>query len=200
MKKQVIVIHGGTTFDTYEEYISYLKNREISLEKFKTLKNWKNSLEKELGADFEVFVPRMPNGTNARFEEWKIWLERMIPFLDTEVILVGHSLGGVFLAKYLSLNLLPKKIEAVLLVAAPFDNTKNMESLGDFALPVSLEKFSGQAKKIYLFHSQDDPSVPFEQVNKYKKVLPNSEVVVFADRQHFDQESFPELVELLKNI
>ena len=107
MKKQVVVIHGGTTFDTHEEYISFLKNREASIEKFKTQKDWKNSLEKELGTDFEIFVPRMPNGTDARFEEWKIWLERMIPFLDDDVILVGHSLGGIFLAKYLAKNLFP---------------------------------------------------------------------------------------------
>ncbi|MDD5032138.1 MAG: alpha/beta hydrolase [Patescibacteria group bacterium] len=200
MKKQVIVIHGGTTFDTYEEYISYLKNREINIEKLKTPKGWKNSLEKELGADFEVFAPQMPDKTNARYEEWKIWFEKIIPFLNTEVILVGHSLGGIFLAKYLSLNLWPRKIKAVLLVAAPFDRTKNMESLSDFALPASLKKFAEQAGKIYLFQSQDDPSVPFAQADKYKKVLPNSEVIAFTDRQHFDQESFPELVELIKNI
>ena len=200
MKKQIIVIHGGTTFDTYEEYISYLKNQEVSVEKFKTRKDWKDSLEGELGEDFEIIMPRMPNKTNAHYEEWKIWFERMIPFLNDNVILVGHSLGGIFLAKYLSGNLLPKKIKIVLLVAVPFDDTNNMESLSDFTLPASLEKFAEQVKKIYLLHSKDDPVVPFEQVEKYKKVLPNAEIIIFEDKQHFNQESFSEIVGLIKNI
>lgn len=29
MKKQIVIIHGGDTFDTYEEYFEFLKNRQI---------------------------------------------------------------------------------------------------------------------------------------------------------------------------
>jgi hypothetical protein len=201
MKKQIVVIHGGTTFNTYKEYILYLKNQAVKIEKFKTRKDWKDSLEKESGTDFEILAPRMPNKTNARYKEWQIWFERMIPFINDDIVFVGHSLGGIFLAKYLSENLFPKKIKMVLLVSAPFDGEGVIEeSLSDFALPPSLEKFAAQAGKIYLLHSKDDPVVPFEHINKYKKALPDSETIVFADRQHFNQESFPEIVALLKDI
>ena len=197
MKKQVVVIHGGDTFERYEEFLSFLKNFQIDPVYFKK-KGWKDTLQDKLGDDFEVIAPNMPNKINAKYLEWKIWFEKYFPFLNDEVILVGHSLGGTFLAKYLSENLLPKKIKALLLIAAPFDDEDSDESLNDFALIGPLKKITEQVGKIYLFHSKDDPVVPFDQVNKYKNILPGSEIIVFTDRQHFNQEHFPELVELLK--
>ena len=63
-----------------------------------------------------------------------------------------------------------------------------------------LDNFSKQVEKTYLLFSKDDPVVPFVQVKKYKNILPNSEVIPLGNRQHFKQESFPEIVELIKNI
>ena len=197
MKKQVVVIHGGDTFETYEGYLYFLKNFQIDPDYFKN-KGWKNTLQDELGDDFEVIAPNMPNKINAKYLEWKIWFEKFFPFLNEGVIFVGHSLGGTFLAKYLSENILPKKIKTIILIAAPLDDENSEESLNDFALSESLKKITEQVGKIYLFHSKDDPVVPFEQADKYKNALPNSEIIAFTDRQHFNQEHFPELVELLK--
>ena len=126
MKKQVVVIHGGRTFKTYQEYIRSIRNREVSIDKFKIQKNWKDSLEKKLGKNFEVFAPHMPNGNNAVYEEWKIWFCRMVEFINDDAIFIGHSLGGIFLAKYICENTCSKKIKAVILVAAPF-NEGNMK-------------------------------------------------------------------------
>ncbi|OGZ63869.1 MAG: hypothetical protein A3A98_01105 [Candidatus Staskawiczbacteria bacterium RIFCSPLOWO2_01_FULL_40_39] len=200
MKKQIVIIHGGTTFDNYEEYINFLKNSKVNAEKFKTSKHWQNFLDKELEEIFEVFTPRMPNRNNARYQEWRIWFEKIIPFINDDVILLGYSLGGIFLAKYLSENIFPKKIKAVLLVATPFNSVGLKESLGDFTLSTPLKDFSLQTKKTYLIFSKDDSDVPFEQLDKYKKILSNSEIMNFIDKGHFYQDSFPEIVELIKNI
>lgn len=200
MNQQVIVIHGGTTFDTYKDYISFLKNREISLDKLKSSGDWKNTLAEELGENFEVLLPRMPNGTNARYKEWKIWFERIIPFLKKDVILIGHSLGGIFLAKYLSKNTISKKIKATILVAAPFDDANSEESLADFKLSSSPAKISEQSGIIYLIYSKDDPIVPFEQLEKYKQALPNSKTIILDNREHFNQEAFPEIIKLIRTL
>lgn len=200
MKQQVLVIHGGTSFDTYEDYIEFIKTRELTLEKLKQCEDWKASLPKELGERFEVLSPKMPNGTNARYDEWCLWLQRCIEFLQDDAILVGHSLGGIFLAKYISQHPFPKRIQATLLVAAPFDGCSTDESLTDFALPHSLEQFAQQGGEIYLIQSKDDPVVPFEEVEKYQQALPDAQQMIFEDRQHFNQETFPELVELLFNL
>src|SRR3989344_9033544 len=97
------------------------------------------------------------NKTNARFDEWEIWFEKLVPFLHDGVILVGHSLGGTFLTKYLSENQFEKKIKSVFLVAAVYDNHKEGYSLASFTLP---KKLNLQTENIYLFHSKDDPLVP----------------------------------------
>jgi len=52
MKKQIVVIHGGKTFDSYEEYINSLKTREVDIEKFKFKIDWRDSLRNNLGDSF----------------------------------------------------------------------------------------------------------------------------------------------------
>ena len=98
MKKQVIVIHGGDTFDTYKEYINFLENYNLDFKKLQQ-KGWKSSLAEDLGKDFEVISPRMPNAMNAKYKEWKIMFEKFFPYLKNNLILIGHSLGGIFFGK-----------------------------------------------------------------------------------------------------
>lgn len=200
MKQQILIINGGSTFLSNKDYISHLKSKEINLERLKARKDWKDSLQEELGESFEVFVPKMPNVTNARFEEWKIWFERIIDKLDENIILIGHSLGGIFLVKYLSENRLSKEVKATVLVAAPFDDKDLEESLAEFSLNPPLDNFAKQAGEIYLIQSKDDPVVPFNQFEKYKEALPGAKTLILDGMGHFKVESFPEIVDLLKNI
>ena len=200
MTQQVVIIGGGTTFDTNEDFIFFLKNKEIKLDRLKWHKEWKDSLAEELGKTFEVLIPKMPNITNARYEQWKIWFERIIQLLNDGVILVGHSLGGIFLAKFFSENSISKIIKATILVASPFDDKNLGESLGSFKLTKKLLNLSKNGGKIFLIQSKDDPTVPFKHVKKYQKALPGSQVMVFTDRGHFKQETFPELVALIKSL
>jgi len=200
MKQQIVIIHGGTTFENQENYLNYLKNKEIDLERLRPYLDWKYSLQNELGENFDIFLPQMPDKTNARYEEWKIWFERILPLLDKEIILIGHSLGGIFLAKYLSENSVTNKIKATILVAAPFDGEGSEESLASFKLSSSLSKFAEQGGKIYLIQIKDDPHMSLAQLERYKKALPLAETMVFENRGHFNQESFPEIIELIKKI
>ncbi len=202
MKKQIFIIHGGDTFDTYEEYLAALKNRQIDFERYRTrTENWKATLPEKLGEDFEVIAPRMPNSNNAKYLEWKIWFEKFIPYLELEIILIGHSLGGTFLVKYLSENDLPKKIKATFLIAPPYDiHLHSSESLCDFKPPKKLNKFQNQGGKIFIYHSKDDPVIPFSNAQKYQKSLPKAELIIFKNREHFNQTDFPELVDKIKDL
>ncbi len=197
MKKQVVVIHGGDTFDTYEEYIAYLKASELTLERMNA-KSWKDNLQSNL-PDFEVIYPKMPNAKNARYLEWKIWFEKLFPLLDDTVVLVGHSLGGIFLAKYLSENNFPKKIASMHLVAPPYDTEVCKDSLTDFALTGTVEKLANYTNNIFLYQSKDDVVVPFADALKYKRDVPSVILVQFEDRGHFLQEEFPEIIQNIKS-
>ena len=198
--QQLLVIHGGNTFENYGEFFESLKNKKIGLDYFRWRKGWKDGLAEALGPEFEIFAPFMPNASNAQYEEWKIWFERILELMDDGAILIGHSLGGVFLPKYFSENKSSKKIRAVFMVGAPFDDEGGTEKLASFALKAPLDNFARQAGGIHMFHSQDDPCVPFAHLAKYQKSLPAAQAHVFTDRGHFLQESFPELVELIGNL
>lgn len=198
MKQQIILIPGGDVFATYEEYLNSLKQKEVSLERLRT-KDWKSNLKEDLGEDFDVLHLKMPNAQNARFIEWKIWLEKFIPYFNQDVIFIGHSLGGLFLAKYLSENVYPKKIKATLLVAASY-NTPMHNPLVDFNLNIPLTKFAEQGGNILLYHSKDDPVVAFADLQEYSKELPNATLRIFEDRGHFNSETFPEIVEDIKKL
>jgi uncharacterized protein len=198
MKKQIVVIHGGDTFETYEEYLNFLRDYEIDIKRYKTDKGgWKPWLRERLGSDYEVILPIMPNRTNAQFKEWKIWFEKLTTFLCQDVILTGHSLGGAFLAKYLSENQFSKKIKAVFLISAVYDKDSEGYPLANFTLPTNLDL---QTDKIYLYHSKDDPVVPFSTLERYKRALPKALIRVFEDRKHFNQEEFPELAQDILNL
>lgn len=153
---------------------------------------------KELGEGYEVILPSMPCKENAKYPEWKIWFEKMIPFLEDNVILVGHSLGGKFLARYLAEETFSRKILAVILIASPFDRSSRKHT--DFFLPDSLAMFERQGGNIILFHSKDDPVVNFSELAKYQELLPDATVRIFDDRQHFNQAGFPELVAEIKSL
>lgn len=195
MKKQVIVIHGGDSFDSYEKFIDSLKNWEVSLKSFLPRYDWKMSMQEKLGEDFQVLTPRMPNKQNAKYAEWKIWFERMLPFIQDEAILVGHSQGGLFLVKYLSENKFPKIIAKICLIAPPHSETPE---IGDFVLGGSPVGISDQCKNIHLFQSKDDPVVPFTEAERYQKDFPTAQLHIFEDRGHFLDEKFPELIEEIK--
>jgi uncharacterized protein len=198
-KNQIIIIHGGDTYDSYEEYIAFLKSYEFDFEGSK-IKKWNQTLAEKLGDDFDVISPRMPNSLNAKYSEWKIMFEKLLPFLNDDIVLLGHSLGGIFLAKYLSENDFHRKIMAIFLISAPYDDSDSEYSLADFILPEDLNKLQKQGGKIFIYHSKDDPVVPFVDFEKYKKAIPGAKTTIFIDRGHFDQAEFPELVNDIKNL
>jgi len=199
MKQQVVMIFGGSTFDSYQKYFSALKKFKLDFDRIRKIK-WNRRLQESLGNKFEVVYLTMPNRDNAKYREWKIWFKKLEPYLRNGVILVGHSLGAIFLTKYLSENNFTKKIKATFLVGAPFDAQLPEKTLADFVLPKSLAKLQRQGGKIYFYQSLDDKVVPFSHFKKYKKHLPKANFIVFKDRGHFGQEKFSEIIKEIKKI
>ena len=186
------------TFRNRKEYLRHLKTRPVSL---KSKKNWKREyLDAELGKKFDIIRPNFPLADDAKFEDWKITFERYFPFLRKNVILIGYSLGGTFLAKYLSENKFPKKILSVYLVCPPFDDTCFEEPLvGGFKLKSSLSLLEKNSNDLTLFFSEDDYDMPIAHAEKYRKKLPNAKIVIFKSKNgHFRVAKFPEIVKMIK--
>jgi predicted alpha/beta hydrolase family esterase len=198
MKTQVVVVHGGMAFHTHDEYLKFLRGMDVSIEYLKR-KDWKDTLDSALGDGFDVVRLQMPNKMNAKYAEWKILFDKYVPLFQDGLVLVGHSLGGIFLAKYLSENDVPKKVIATYLLAAPFDEVGLHETLGDFVLPNSLERMAKQAGKVTIVASEDDLVVPVSHAERYHAAIAGSETLLLKGKGHLNQEEFPELVAHIRN-
>ncbi|HOZ56452.1 MAG: Alpha/beta hydrolase family protein [Parcubacteria group bacterium ADurb.Bin316] len=195
MKNQIIFIRGGEAFDTKEQYYNYLRQREYN--PFEQKKSWRDWIGWALSEEYEMMMPTMPNKHNADYLSWQIWFEKLFPYLnDQKLIVIGHSLGCIFLAKYLSENKFPKIIDQLHLVAPVFESEGlNGETVGDFTLNKNkLVNLGKQAKVIYIYCSQDDPVTPLRHGELYKEYLPKAELLIFEDRGHFIQPALPELL------
>lgn len=204
MKKQIILIHGGSAFSKREDFLERLREMPIrNLPGSEELIKWTKNLPASFGEDYEVFTPQMPNSQNADYEEWKIWFERHFEHLRDGVVLIGWSLGGMFLAKYMSLNTLPFKPGALFLLAAPCGTFQDDggDDCGTFQFsPEILERLDKLGLKITIMHSKDDFVVPYEHALYFKKYLPKAELVTFTDKNHFLIPEFPELIAKIREI
>lgn len=202
MNYQIMFIHGGEPYDSYQDFLKDLKEKPIWSPYYEGLKTrWKDDLAETFMHETDVLYPTMPNKYNARYIEWKIWFERHFEFINKDIILIGHSLGGLFLAKYLSENTPPFHVKSLYLVSAPFwTEVKTNNDFHGFTLqPEKLAEFEQNIEKITIIHSIDDEVVPVSHGTLYQKALISAEYMEFTDRGHILQETFPEIIESIRN-
>ncbi len=199
MKKiRVLVVHGGMTFKNEKDYLHYLRTKKVSTDKkVYWAPGWR---EKNLVKKFEVIAPRMPLQDNAKYRDWKILFERYLVILGDRYILIGSSLGGVFLAKYLSEHKLRRKALAVYLVCPPFDNSLPGEDLvGGFTLKKDISLIEKNCEHLHLLFSKDDDVVPVAHAEKYRKKLRHAHIAIYRGKHgHFNVATFPEIIKLIK--
>jgi len=198
MKQQVVFIHWGDSKENYKDFNDYLEKLEYKPFEEKKIK-WRHSFKETLWNDFEIFSPEMPNSDFADYEERKIMFKKVIPFLSDNVMLVWHSMWATFLSKYLNENNFQFKIKHIFLIAWAFKNSE-MEILGNFSFDKKLTNLKKYENIITLYHSKDDPVVPYSDFEDFWNILTGSEQKIFEDRGHFIDETFPEIFEDIKNI
>lgn len=202
MKKQVIFISGGDAFSKHDNFLQDLRTKPVrNLPGEEVKQFWTTTLVEDLGDEYEVFMPTMPNKQNAKYDEWKIWFERYFEYLRDGVVLVGWSLGGMFLAKYLSEEVVPVKLDKLYLLGAPCGSCdgENGNDCGSFQfLPQTTHKIYEQVKIIHIMHAKDDFVVPYEHALLYKKHLNKAILHTFDDKNHFLIPDFKELIDSIK--
>ncbi len=197
--KTVVVIHGGEAFDSYEDFVQHLRGyKEIELDRL-AYKGWKEQLQERLGSEYRVIRPSMPNKQYAQYEPWSIWFEKIMDQIDASVTLVGHSLGGMFLLKYLSEHQLKCPVEALHTVAAPCSIGGRRKPITEFLVPEDLSNVEKQCGAIHLYHSDDDPTVPIGELDELAKRLSSATIHRLNGYGHVRQETFPELEAEIQN-
>lgn len=166
MEKHVLFIHGAGE-GAYEE------DRLLA-----------SSLQNALGSAHEVHYPKMPEEDSATYDDWRASIERALAILDDEVILVGHSVGGSVLAKYLSEERINKSVTELFLLAAPYWNGDGIWKWDEVQLPEDVAAKLASIRRIVLYHSRDDNTVPFAHMALYAASLPQADIRAVDGRGH----------------
>lgn len=146
-------------------------------------------LSRELGDDYEVQAPVMPNFDDPDYRSWRGTIGAQLGELGPNPIVVGHSFGASVLLKFLAEGTSTDPIAGLFLVSAPFWGS----SFPDFALP---DDFAAAVSDvpIFLYHSRDDPEIPLSHLRRYQEHLPNATSRVIEGSEHSFVNGLPELV------
>lgn len=184
--KTAIILHGMCAREEFEA-------SEVGMSQ----KHWLPWLQMRLAG--EGFVTQVPDMPTPYAPDYSDWLRVLAQFsIDSETMLVGHSLGAGFLVRWLSEN--EVAVGKVALVA-PYLNADDPDlSPGwfDFALDRQLVK---KTAGVSMFWSSEDDSEILESVKQLKSIE-NIELLELPGKGHFTRddmgtEEFPEILEWL---
>ena len=166
VKKQVLFIQGGGT-GAHDEWDNKLVD----------------SLRHELGPNYDVRYPRMPNEADPSYTVWKAALAEEIAGLDDGAILIGHSVGGTILINALAETPPNRKLAGIFLIAAPFVGPGGWPS-EDITPTANLGARLPPKTPIYLYHGSKDDTAPLAHVDLYERAIPGAIVHRLRGRDH----------------
>ena len=147
---------------------------------------------------YHISYPRMPE-TAPDYGSWRARIARALAALDGPVILVGHSLGGSVLLKYVSEEAFRKPFAGLFLIAAPFWGAKGWRH-EPFTLARGFASKLPRRSPIFLYHSRDDEEVPFAHVKIYARRLPRARVRRLDARGHQFKNDLLEVVRDIRTL
>ncbi|WP_026073439.1 alpha/beta fold hydrolase [Robertmurraya massiliosenegalensis] len=153
-------------------------------------------LNKELMPDYSFRYPDMPTPENPNYVEWKVRLEQELKSLSGDVILIGHSLGGSVLLKYLSEKAYNIKISGLFIVSAPYWGIDEDWQRADFHLQNDFVANLTEIPQIILYHSLDEKIVHIA----YAKKLLQANKRELKGAQHLFENGLPELINDIKSL
>lgn len=182
--KRAILIHGFNDESEYRDTSRPAPSND----------HWFPWLQRQLLLrGIETQTPEMPGFYEPHYEAWKEMLDRFAP--DEEAILVGHSLGGGFLVRWLSEN--KQKVGKVVLVAPWLDPNKVIDpEFFNFDIDGTIaEKTAGLT---IMYSTDDDPEI-LATIELLKSKLSNVDFQEFEGKGHFvlnslKTDKFPELL------
>ena len=186
--KRVIVIHGWEG---------------------KPSSNWFPWLRAELEArGVKVEVPQMPDTDHPKESAWVPYLAKVVGEPDEGTFLIGHSLGGITILRYL--ESLPEgvRIGGAVLVAGfsePLPNRKAFAELNTFfKCPVNFERVRrAVAKQFIAIQSDNDRYVPLIHGEIFKEKF-GAKLITIKNGGHFNAKDgyaqFPEALHALETL
>jgi predicted alpha/beta hydrolase family esterase len=116
-------------------------------------------------------------------QSWKRQIAAELSRSHGKAVLVGHSVGGSFLLKYLSEEKVEKPIAGLFLLAAPSWD-EDQWNFDDFKLPGNMAEKLSLIPRIFFYHSRDDDVVPFAHLALHEARLPRATIRAVDGRGH----------------
>jgi predicted alpha/beta hydrolase family esterase len=142
-----------------------------------------DSLRGELGREYEIRYPVMPNEADPRYSAWKRALQTELAALERGAIVVGHSVGGAILINVLAEQTPQYDLSAICLISAPFIGPGGWPS-DDIEARADLGSRLPRDVPIFFYHGRNDDTVPFAHVELYARAVPRAHVRRLAGRDH----------------
>ena len=169
--------------------------------------NWFPCMKEELGKKgHKVIVPQFPSPpiVPAKISEWFEVLKKYENEINKDSIIIGHSLGGVFLLKILEKISHPIKVACFVGTPVGVGKILNYERDSSFAgFNFDWEKIKKNAKNFIVFQSDNDPYVSLENGEELAKNL-GVKLDFIPNAGHFNKKAgylqFPQLLEKLEKM
>lgn len=166
MKRQLLFVQGGGA-GAHDEWDDKLVD----------------SLRRELGLDYEIRYPQMPNEDDPSYAAWKLTLDKELAALDDRAILVGHSVGGTILVSALAELSGEQTFCALFLIAAPFVGDGGWSS-DELKFPPDLGARLPDGLSVHIFHGLADETAPPSHAELYARAVPQSRIHRLPGRDH----------------
>ena len=151
--------------------------------------------------NIHVAIPQMPVPNHPNETEWLDKIDSLISVSESPIILIGHSLGGLAVLRWLEVRA-SEPIHAVISLAGVTDPTLHPDTTfaSEWHTPHHWKRMQENASNIVGIYSQDDTSVAPAEGERLKNTL-NATLVMVNGRGHFtDDDGVNDLPELLQSI
>lgn len=168
--------------------------------------NWFGWLRRELlGCGIPCEVPQFPTPVGQSLQNWLAVFGGTARNIDSNTILIGHSLGAAFMLRWLELNSV--RIKAAILVGAfigavgvPQFDTINRDF---FSRPFNWNALRARTSRFVCYHGDKDPHVSMENFQFLAECLGAKKILV-SEGGHFNAAAgyrqFPLLLTHLKQL
>lgn len=149
---------------------------------------------------FEVITPTLSLKSGEELDPLKIIeeLKIQVGFLKKDDILLGHSLGGVVVLRYLEAAEMIETPRAVVLVASPW-KVARPELRHFFLDELDTDVVMWKAREFVVIHSSDDNLVPVEHGKRLADALKARFIQTEGD-DHYMAEKYPMILQTVEDI
>ena len=153
--------------------------------------------------DTKVLNPSFPNSADPEFSEWVSHYHELVDKIDHEnLYILGHSLGGFFVLRFLGEELYSNpKLKGVLLVSPT--SMKRPERRKFYREAVNWENIKKVKCPMILMFSEDDPNISKQHIELILEETKGHNDLTykhFENYGHFPAKEEPEVLQSMKEL